>query len=139
MEKMKIMIYFKRSCTCTAALGAPDPAPGHCRPTPPPETAGHSRASLAQSLAGSLLRSPGSWCAQGSVCARHESASPGLCKFGLLYVGANGDLLLRAYATGCVTQVCCTQGPRGRPLLTCTSTGDTHTRFWLSLCGVSGS
>ena len=28
---------------------------------------------------------------------------------------------------------------RGRPLLNCTSTGDTHTQFWLSLCGGSGS
>ena len=27
----------------------------------------------------------------------------------------------------------------GRPLLTHTSTGDTQTQFWLSLCGVSGS
>ena len=27
----------------------------------------------------------------------------------------------------------------GRPLLTRTSTGDTQTQFWLSLCGVSGS
>ena len=27
----------------------------------------------------------------------------------------------------------------GSPLLTCTSTGDTQTQFWLSLCGVSGS
>ena len=38
----------------------PDPAAGHCRPTPPPETPGHSRASLGQSLGGSLLLSPGS-------------------------------------------------------------------------------
>jgi len=42
----------------------------------------------------------------------------------------------RAYATGCVTQVCCTQGPCpcSRPLLTCASTGDTQT-----LKGRSGS
>ena len=35
----------------------------------------------------------------------------------------------RAYATHCVTQVCCIQSPSpcGRPLLTCTSTGDTQT------------
>ena len=45
----------------------------------------------------------------------------------------------RAYATGCMTQVCCTQSPRGSPLLTRTSTRDTQTQFWLSLCGVSGS
>ena len=38
-------------------------------------------------------------------------------------------------------QVCCTQRPChcGRPLLTCTSAGDTQTQFWVSLCGVSGS
>ena len=35
----------------------------------------------------------------------------------------------RAYVTGCVTQVCCTQSPCpcSRPLLTCTSAGDTQT------------
>ena len=44
----------------------------------------------------------------------------------------------KAYATHCVTQVCCTQSPCpcGKPLLTHTSTGDTHTEFWLSLCGL---
>ena len=34
-----------------------------------PETPGHSLASLGQSLVGSLLLSPGSWCTQGFVCA----------------------------------------------------------------------
>ena len=33
-------------------------------------------------------------------------------------------------------QVCCTQSPYSRPQLTCTSTGDTQTQFWLSLCGL---
>ena len=41
-------------------------------PTPPPETPGHPRASLSQSLVGSLLLSPGSWCTQVSVCALQE-------------------------------------------------------------------
>ena len=52
--------------------------------------------------------------------------------------GVNGDLLQEGL---CHTQVCCTQSPCpcGRPLLTCTSTGDTPTQFWLGLCGVSGS
>ena len=38
-------------------------------------------------------------------------------------------------------QFCCTQSPCpwGRPLLTRTSTVDTQTQFWLSLCGLSGS
>ena len=32
VEVMKIMVTsFKRSCACTAALSAPDPAPGHCQ------------------------------------------------------------------------------------------------------------
>ena len=35
------------------------------QPRPPPETPGHSQASLSQSLVGSLLLSPGSWCTQG--------------------------------------------------------------------------
>ena len=33
---------------------------------------------LTQSLVGSLLLSPGSWCAQSFVCALQESVSPGL-------------------------------------------------------------
>ena len=41
----------------------------------------HSQASLAQSLVGSLLLSPGSWYAQGFVCALEESVSPVLWKF----------------------------------------------------------
>ena len=93
---MKIMeTSFKRSHAGTASFigSAPYPAAGHCRPTPPPETPGHSQASLGQSLVGSLLLSPGSWCAQGSVCALRESVSPVLCKFWWLYGGVNGDRL----------------------------------------------
>ena len=62
MEVVKIMVTsFKRPHACTATLSAPNPAAGHRRPTPPWETPGHSRASLGQSLVGSLLLSPGSW------------------------------------------------------------------------------
>ena len=88
---------------------------------------------MAQSLVGSLLLSPGSWYTQGFVCALQESVS-----FWWLYGGVNGDLLQEGL---CHTQVCCTHSacPRGRPLLTCTSSGDTQTQFWLSFCGVSGS
>ena len=52
---------FKSSHVCTATLSAPDPAAGHCRPMPPPETPGPSQASLGQSLVGycSLLLGPG--------------------------------------------------------------------------------
>ena len=82
VELMKIMMTsFKRSPACTATLSAPDPAVGHHWPTPPPETPGHSQASLGQSLVGSLLLSPGSWCSQGFVCALQESVSPVLYKF----------------------------------------------------------
>ena len=44
----------------TAMLSIPNPATGHRLPTPPPETPGHSWASLGQSLVQSLLLSPGS-------------------------------------------------------------------------------
>ena len=59
---------------------------------------------------------------------------PVLCKFCWLYGGVNGDLLQEGL---CHTQVCFTQNPWlcGRPLLTCTSTRNTGTQFWLSLCG----
>ena len=67
---------FKRTCACTAVFSSPDPSVGHCRPTPLPETPGHSQASLAQSLVGTLLVSPGSWYAQSFVCALQESVSP---------------------------------------------------------------
>ena len=94
VEVMKIMATsFRRSHPCTAALSAPDPAAGHSWPTPPLETPGHSRASLGQSLVGSLLLSPGSWCAQGFVCVLQESVSPVMCKVWQLYGGLNGNLL----------------------------------------------
>ena len=44
---------------CTVALSAPDPAAGYHWPVNLLETPGHSRASLGQSLLGSLLLSPG--------------------------------------------------------------------------------
>ena len=139
VEVMTIMVTsFKRSHVCTGALRAPNPATGHRQPMPLPETPGLSQASLGQSLVRSLLLSPGSWYIQGFVCALQESVSPLLCKFWWLYGRVNGYLLQEGL---CHTQVCCTQSPCpcGRPLLTCTSAGDTQTQFWLSLCVVSGS
>ena len=53
----------------------------HHKPKPQPETPGQSWASLSQSLVISLLLSPGSWYAQGFVCALKESVSPVLWKF----------------------------------------------------------
>ena len=90
---MKIMATsFKRSHAQTATLIAPNLAVGHRWPTPPPETPGDSWASLGQSLVGSLLLSPGSWCTQGSVCALQESVSPVLSKFWWFCGGVNGIL-----------------------------------------------
>ena len=76
-----MVTYFKRSHAHTDALSAPDPAAGHHGPTSLLETLGQSRAILGQSLLGSLLLSPGSWCTQGFVCALQESVSLVLWKF----------------------------------------------------------
>ena len=134
VEVMKIMVTsFKMSYAHTAALSTPDPASGHCWPTSPPETPGHPQESLGQSLVGSLLLSPGSWCAQAFVCALYESVSPALCKFWLLSGGVNGNLLQKGL---CHTQIYFPQSscPCGRPLMTRNSAGDTQT-----LNGRSGS
>ena len=72
---------FKKSHARTDTLSAPDPEAGHSQPTPPPETPGHSLASLGQSFVGSLLLSAGSRCPQGFVCVLQESLSTVLCKF----------------------------------------------------------
>ena len=69
VKVMKIIV----THSCTARLSAPNPAAGHRWPTPLLETPGHSWASLSQSLMGSLLLSPRSWCTQGSVCALQDS------------------------------------------------------------------
>ena len=53
----------------------------NCRPMPPPETPGYSQAKLTQSILGTLLLSPGSWCTDGFVCALQEFVSPVLWKF----------------------------------------------------------
>ena len=73
VEVMKIMeTSFKRSHAGTAALSAPSPAAGRRWSLPPLEPPGDSRPSLGQSLAGSLLLSRGSWCAQVFVCALQD-------------------------------------------------------------------
>ena len=116
---------FKRSYACTATLSVPNPTAGHHQPMPLPESPGHTQESLGQSLMGSLFLFPGSWCAQGSVCAFQESVSPVLRKFWWFHGGINGNLLQEVL---CHTQVCCTQSPCpwGSPLLIRTSTGDKH-------------
>ena len=127
VEVMKIIvIFFKMSHVCIATLSVPNTAPGHHQFTPLPGTPGHSQASLGQSLVGSLLPSPGSWCAH-FVCVLQESLSLAL-KFWWLYGGVNGDFLQEGL---CHTQVCCTWSPWPGPpqeMLTV-----------LCLCGVSGS
>ena len=70
-----------KGLVCTVVFSAHDPVAGHCWPISPPETPGHSQASLAQSLVGSLLLSPSSWFTQGFVCTLQESVSPVLWKF----------------------------------------------------------
>ena len=57
VEVMKMMVKdngtsFKRSHACTATLSAPNPAAGHCRPTPLPGTPGQPLASLVSLLWG---------------------------------------------------------------------------------------
>ena len=75
-------------------------------PLPLPGTPGQLRASLGQSLVGSLLLSPESWCAEGFVCALQESVSTVLYKPWWLYGRVNGDLLQEVLFH---TQVSCTQ------------------------------
>ena len=99
VEVMKIMVTsFKRSHACPATLTAPNPEAGHHRPTPLLETLEHSRASLCQSLVGSLLLSPGSWCPKGSVCALQESVSQSYISSGSSMVGLMTTSSKRAYA-----------------------------------------
>ena len=101
VEVMKIMATsFKRShAKCpTATLSAPNPAAGHCWPMPLMETPGHSQASLGQFLMGSLLLFPGSWCAQGSVCALQEFVSQSWVGAGDSMVGLMVTSSKRAYA-----------------------------------------
>ena len=53
VEVMKIMVTsFKRCHACPAIVSDPNPAAGHHQPTSPPETPGHSQASLGQSPMG---------------------------------------------------------------------------------------
>ena len=99
VQVMKTMVTsFKKSHAHTATLSAPNPAAGHCQPTPLPETPGHSESSMGQSLVGSLLLSPGSWCTQGPVCALQESISQSCVSSGSSMVGLMETSSKRAYA-----------------------------------------
>ena len=99
VELMKIMaISFKRSCVCTAALSASNPAAGHHQPMPLPETPGHSQANLGQSLVGSLFLYPESWFTQGSICACQEFVSQSCVSSGGSVVRLMVTSSKRAYA-----------------------------------------
>ena len=100
----------KMSFSHTATLNVPNPAAGHCQPTPLPETSEHSQASLGQSLMVSLLLSPKSWCTQCFVCAIHESVSPVLCKFcNQIPMGSKVKLpgVLSPFARSPGWEICC--------------------------------
>ena len=130
VKVMKIMVTsFKRSHARTATLSAPNPTAGHRWPMLLLETPTHLWASLSQSLTGSLILSPGSWCTQGSVCAHQEPVSPVLCKFWQLDDGVNGL---------CPTQVYCTQSPCpcSSPLLPVPPQGPSNTVLSQSLGGL---
>ena len=112
VEVMKIMATsFKMSHVCTTARSAFDPAAGHCQSMPQLEPPGHSWACLGQFLVGSLLLSPGSWWAQGFVCALLESVSSVLCKFWQLYGRVTGDLLQEGLCTRYVTRYAAPRAP----------------------------
>ena len=76
---------FKKSHAHTAALNAPNSATGLCRTTLLPGTPG-------------LLLSPGSWCAEGFVCALQESVSQACVSSGGSMMGLMATFSKRAYA-----------------------------------------
>ena len=122
---------------CYTQCPQPCSRPPH---TPVPETPEHSWPCLGWFLVGSLLLSPGSWCAQGFVCALQGSVSPVLCKFWWLYGGVNGGLL-----QGWLMQYPGLLHPEHLPLwqataylYRCRRHLNTQRQVWLSPCGVSG-
>ena len=128
---------FKMSHACTAICSTPKPAAGHCQPMPLLrllDTHGQVWVNLFWGHC-SFLLGPGAY--KGFVHPPRV-CFPVLGKFWQFYGGVNDDLLQEGLYH---TQVYCTQSPCpcSRPLLTCTSAGDTQTQFCLSLCGVSGS
>ena len=131
MEVMKIMVTSQKGFHAyTATVHAPNPAAGHHWPTPLSETHGHPQARLLWGHCSFLLGPD----AQGSVCALQESFPQSYVSLGSSMVGLMVTSSKTTYAI---------PTPRapvpGRPLPTCTFTGDSQTWFCLSLCGVFGS
>ena len=139
-QTVKIMATsFQRSCTCTAALIALDPAAGHCQPMPPLETCGHSWASLSQSLMGSLLLSPLSWCAQ-VLFVPSKSLFPQPCvSSGGSMVGLMATISKKADATprSAAPKPLPLQQATAEPYL-CGRHSNTKRQPCLSLCGSPG-
>ena len=97
---MKMATSFKRchACTyCYTQFSQPRSRPPLTH-TSPLETPKHSWESLGQSLVGSLVLSPGSWCTQDSVCALQESISQSCVSSGSSIVGLMATSSKRAYA-----------------------------------------
>ena len=97
VELMKIMATSLKRSHDALLHSCPDPAAGRRRPTPPLETPGHSQVSLGQSLVGSLLLSPGSWCTR-FCCALQESISLSCVSSGGSMVGIMTTSSKRVYA-----------------------------------------
>ena len=138
VEVMKITVTsFKRSRACTAALGASDPAAGHCQPMPLPDTPRHSQASQGQSLwvHCSFLLGPD---VPKVLFVPSKSLFPQSCvSSGSSVVELMATSSKRVYATP-RSAAPRAPAPCGRPLLSCASAGDTQiltgsTSFSISL------
>ena len=93
-----------------------------------------TRASLGQSLVGSLLLSPGSWCIQGSVCALQESISQSCVSSGGSMVGlmATSSKRFMPYPGLLHPEPLPLQQATADPRL-CQSLLDTPRQVWISL------
>ena len=133
----KMVTSFKISHAHTTTLSAPNPAQGPCKPMPLPKIPGHSHASRGQSLVGSLLLSPGSWCAQGFVCALQVLFPQAHVCSGGSMMGLMATSSKRAYATpsSAAPRAPAPAAVHCRP----TTPQETLKHSCLSPCGVSGS
>ena len=138
VEVMKIMATsFKRSHAHTAPLSAPNSAVGHCWPTPLPETYRHAWASLGQSLVGSLLLSPASWCTQALIVPSQSLFPQSCVSSGGSMVGLMVTSSKRAYA---IPRSTASRAP-APSAVHCwpMPSQETPKHSSVSVCGVSGS